>query len=265
MPRPKKADAVKTAENAGNPAAENATIAENATVQAPKKRGRPPKDPALKAEKPAAKKKTAKAVKPVARISKEFLKEVKADQDQRIKANKEARAKAKAEIAEQKKEADKQLFQTEEQKAKHAASRQKARETLAKKPKEFGKVTKKPKDINLEIVMKCAALGMTQAETASYVGLCAASFYSRMAKDPALQEAWEMGKSQGVFKAASALSEMVEEKVPQAVFFFLKCKGGWSEKNEVSVNGSIEHQINLKEMTDDQLLKLVGDEAGELD
>lgn len=249
MPRPKKADAVKTAENAGNPAAENATIAENATVQAPKRRGRPPKDPAK--------------VKPVARISKEFLKEVKADQDQRIKANKEAKAKAKAEL--QKKETDKWPVKTEETKAKIAARNQKIKETINAKPKEFGRVTKKAKDINLELVMKCAALGMTQAETASYVGLCAASFYSRMAKDPALQEAWEMGKSQGVFKAASALSEMVEEKVPQAVFFFLKCKGGWSEKNEVNVNGSIEHQINLKEMTDDQLLKLVGDEAGELD
>ncbi len=260
MPRPKKADTVKTAENAGNPAAENT---ENATVQAPKKRGRPPKDPALKAEKPGAKKKTAKAVKPVARISKEFLKEVKADQDQRIKANKEAKAKAKAEL--QKKETDKWPVKTEETKAKIAARNQKIKETINAKPKEFGRVTKKPKDIDLEIVMKCAALGMTQAETASYVGLCASSFYSRMTKDPALQEAWEMGKSQGVFKAASALSEMVEEKVPQAVFFFLKCKGGWSEKNEVSVNGSIEHQINLKEMTDDQLLKLVGDEAGELD
>ena len=262
MPGQKK-ETVKTAENAGNQAAENATIAENATVQAPKRRGRPPKDPALKAEKPAAKKKTAKAVKPVARISKEFLKEVKADQDQRIKANKEAKAKAKAEL--QKKETDKWRVKTEETKAKIAARNQKIKETINAKPKEFGKVTKKPKDINLELVMKCAALGMTQAETASYVGLCAASFYSRMAKDPALQEAWEMGKSQGVFKAASVLSEMVEEKVPQAVFFFLKCKGGWSEKNEVNVNGSIEHQINLKEMTDDQLLKLVGDEAGELD
>lgn len=250
MPGQKK-ETVKTAENAENPAAENATIAENATVQAPKRRGRPPKDPAK--------------VKPVARISKEFLKEIKADQDKRIKANKEARAKAKAEIAEQKKETDKWPVKTEETKAKIAARNQKIKAALNAKPKEFGKVTKKPKDINLELVMKCAALGMTQAETASYVGLCAASFYSRMAKDPALQEAWEMGKSQGVFKAASALSEMVEEKVPQAVFFFLKCKGGWSEKNEVSVNGSIEHQINLKEMTDDQLLKLVGDEAGELD
>lgn len=259
MPRPKKADTVKTAENAGNPAAENAT------VQAPKRRGRPPKNPALKAEKPAAKKKTAKTVKPVARISKEFLKEIKADQDKRIKANKEARAKAKAEIAEQKKETDKWPVKTEETKAKIAARNQKIKAALNAKPKEFGKVTKKPKDINLELVMKCAALGMTQAETASYVGLCAASFYSRMAKDPALQEAWEMGKSQGVFKAASALSEMVEEKVPQAVFFFLKCKGGWSEKNEVNVNGSIEHQINLKEMTDDQLLKIAGDEAGDLD
>lgn len=249
MPRPKKADAVKTAENAGNPAAENATIAENATVQAPKKRGRPPKDPAK--------------VKPVARISKEFLKEIKADQDQRIKANKEARAKAKAEL--QKKETGKRPVKTEEQKAQIAARNQKIKAAINAKPKEFGKVTKKPKDINLELVMKCAALGMTQAETASYVGLCAASFYSRMAKDPALQEAWEMGKSQGVFKAASVLSEMVQDKVPQAVFFFLKCKGGWSEKNEVNVNGSIEHQINLKEMTDDQLLKLVGDEAGELD
>lgn len=250
MPGQKK-ETVKTAENAENPAAENATIAENATVQAPKRRGRPPKDPAK--------------VKPVARISKEFLKEIKADQDKRIKANKEARAKAKAEIAEQKKETDKWPVKTEETKAKIAARNQKIKAALNAKPKEFGKVTKKPKDINLELVMKCAALGMTQAETASYVGLCAASFYSRMAKDPALQEAWEMGKSQGVFKAASALSEMVEEKVPQAVFFFLKCKGGWSEKNEVNVNGSIEHQINLKEMTDDQLLKLVGDEAGELD
>ena len=249
MPRPKKADAVKTAENAGNPAAENATIAENATVQPPKKRGRPPKDPAK--------------VKPVARISKEFLKEIKADQDKRIKANKEARAKAKAEL--QKKETGKRPVKTEEQKAQIAARNQKIKAAINAKPKEFGKVTSKPKDIDLEIVMKCAALGMTQAETASYVGLCRASFYSRMAKDPALQEAWEMGKSQGVFKAASVLSEMVEEKVPQAVFFFLKCKGGWSEKNEVSVNGSIEHQINLKEMTDDQLLKLVGDEAGELD
>lgn len=263
MPRPKKADTVKTAENAENPAAENATIAENATVQPPKKRGRPPKDPALKAEKPAAKKKTAKAVKPVARISKEFLKEIKADQDKRIKANKEARAKAKAEL--QKKETGKRPVKTEEQKAQIAARNQKIKAAINAKPKEFGKVTSKPKDIDLEIVMKCAALGMTQAETASYVGLCRASFYSRMAKDPALQEAWEMGKSQGVFKAASALSEMVEEKVPQAVFFFLKCKGGWSEKNEVNVNGSIEHQINLKEMTDDQLLKIAGDEAGDLD
>ena len=263
MPRPKKADTVKTAENAGSPATENATVAENATVQAPKKRGRPPKDPALKAEKPAAKKKTAKAVKPVARISKEFLKEIKADQDKRIKENKEARAKAKAEL--QKKEAGKRPVKTEEKKAQIAARNQKIKAAINAKPKEFGKVTSKPKDIDLEIVMKCAALGMTQAETASYVGLCPASFYSRMAKDPALQEAWEMGKSQGVFKAASALSEMVEEKVPQAVFFFLKCKGGWSEKNEVNVNGSIEHQINLKEMTDDQLLKIAGDEAGDLD
>lgn len=249
MPRPKKADTVKTAENAGNPAAENATIAENATVQAPKRRGRPPKDPAK--------------VKPVARISKEFLKEIKADQDKRIKENKEAKAKAKAEL--QKKETGKRPVKTEEQKAQIAARNQKIKAAINAKPKEFGKVTSKPKDIDLEVVMKCAALGMTQAETASYVGLCRASFYSRMTKDPALQEAWEMGKSQGVFKAASALSEMVEEKVPQAVFFFLKCKGGWSEKNEVNVNGSIEHQINLKEMTDDQLLKLVGDEAGELD
>lgn len=249
MPRPKKADTIKTAENAGNPAAENATIAENATVQAPKRRGRPPKDPAK--------------VKPVARISKEFLKEIKADQDKRIRANKEARAKAKAEL--QKKETGKRPVKTEEQKAQIAARNQKIKAAINAKPKEFGKVTSKPKDIDLEIVMKCAALGMTQAETASYVGLCRASFYSRMAKDPALQEAWEMGKSQGVFKAASALSEMVEEKVPQAVFFFLKCKGGWSEKNEVNVNGSIEHQINLKEMTDDQLLKIAGDEAGDLD
>lgn len=258
MPGQKK-ETVKTAENAGNPAAENAT------VQAPKKRGRPPKDPALKAEKPAAKKKTAKSVKPVARISKEFLKEIKADQDKRIKANKEARAKAKAEIAEQKKEADKQPFQTEEQKAKHAASRQKARETLAKKPKEFGRVTKKAKDINLELVMQCAAQGMTQAETASYVGLCPASFYSRMTKDPALQEAWEMGKSQGVFKATSALMAQIEDNQFPAIKFYLSCRANWSEKNEVSVNGSIEHQINLKEMTDDQLLKIAGDEAGDLD
>lgn len=249
MPRPKKADTVKTAENAGNPAAESATIAENATVQAPKRRGRPPKDPAK--------------VKPVARISKEFLKEIKADQDKRIKANKEARAKAKAEL--QKKETGKRPVKTEEQKAQIAARNQKIKAAINAKPKEFGKVTSKPKDIDLEIVMKCAALGMTQAETASYVGLCRASFYSRMTKDPALQEAWEMGKSQGVFKAASALSEMVEEKVPQAVFFFLKCKGGWSEKNEVNVNGTIEHQINLKEMTDDQLLKLAGNDEGELD
>ena len=250
MPGQKK-ETVKTAENAENPAAENATIAENATVQVPKKRGRPPKDPAK--------------VKPVARISKEFLKEIKADQDKRIKANKEARAKAKAEIAEQKKEADKQPFQTEEQKAKHAASRQKARETLAKKPKEFGRVTKKAKDINLELVMKCAAQGMTQAETASYVGLCPASFYSRMAKDPALQEAWEMGKSQGVFKATSALMAQIEDNQFPAIKFYLSCRANWSEKNEVNVNGSIEHQINLKEMTDDQLLKIAGDEARDLD
>ena len=249
MPGQKK-ETVKTAENAGNPAAENATIAENATVQAPKKRGRPPKNP-------------AKTVKPVARISKEFLKEVKADQDKRIKENKEAKAKAKAEL--QKKESDKWPVKTEETKAKIAARNQKIKATINAKPKEFGKVTKKPKDINLELVMKCASLGMTQAETASYVGLCAASFYSRMTKDPALQEAWEIGKSQGVFKAASALSEMVEEKVPQAVFFFLKCKGGWSEKNEVNVNGTIEHQINLKEMTDDQLLKIAENDAGDLD
>ena len=251
MPRAKKEETVKTAENAEKAVTEKAAIAENATVQAPKKRGRPPKDPALK------------AVKPVVRISKEFLKEVKADQDQRIKANKEARAKAKAEL--QKKEAGKRPVKTEEQKAQIAARNQKIKAAINAKPKEFGKVTSKPTDINLELVMKCASLGMTQAETASYVGLCRSSFYNRMTKDPALQEAWEMGKSQGVFKAASMLSEMVQEKVPQAVFFFLKCKGGWSEKQEVSVNGSIEHQINLKEMTDDQLLKIAGNDTGDLD
>lgn len=251
MGRPKKTE---NAEIAEKPAAEKATIAENATVQAPKKRGRPPKDPA----KTAARKATI-------RISRKFLNQVKEEQDQRIQENKEIRARKKKEIQAQKKEAEKRPVKTEEQKAKIAARNKKVNEIIAQKPKIFGQVTKKPKEINMQLVSQCAALGMTQAETASYVGLNKVSFYERMKKDAELQEAWEKGLSQGTFKAASMLMEMIEEKCPQAIFFYLKCKAGWSEKQEVNVNGSIEHQINLKEMTDDQLLKLVGDEAGELD
>lgn len=136
----------------------------------------------------------------------------------------------------------------------------KTHEAIAKKPKVFGQVTKKGVNIDYDLVTECAALGLTHAEIASYVGMSTGGFCQRISRDEKLSEAIQKGKARGTFTASTALSDLIKEKNLGAIIFYLKARCGWSDKLDINLQGNMDHQVNLKNMSDGELLKLIGED-----
>lgn len=61
------------------------------------------------------------------------------------------------------------------------------------------------------------------------------TLYERMKESPKLREAMDVGVSQAVDKAAEKLQELIEAGNLGAVIYYLRAKGGWSTKHEVTV------------------------------
>lgn len=196
------------------------------------------------------------------RYRKEMEKQVKAEGKKVIKAMVEEKAKKKKELGELAELINEKKL-TKEPKPKRvrkndALRTQRTNEVIRAKPKIFGKVTKRAKLIDYDFVTECAALGLTHAEIAAFVDMSTGGFTNRLTQDEQLRAAIEKGRAQGTRKASSMLSELIEEKNLGAIIFYLKARCGWSDRMDINLQGKMEQEINIKNMSDAELLKIIG-------
>jgi hypothetical protein len=91
----------------------------------------------------------------------------------------------------------------------------------------MGTAGRKPKPLDLVMVEKCAALGMTDTQIAAASGICLATLYKRKRDNSQFLEAIERGQAKGVQLVASKLMEQVNVGNAQLIKFYLEAKGGW--------------------------------------
>jgi hypothetical protein len=87
-----------------------------------------------------------------------------------------------------------------------------------------------PIDIDRAQVESMGEIGLTQLQVAQCLSISPGAWARLCARDPELKAAWERGQSKGVARVASALYEKVGEGNLNAMMFFLRAKGGWSDK-----------------------------------
>lgn len=91
-------------------------------------------------------------------------------------------------------------------------------------------------DIDLERVTELASRGLTLEQIATDLGISTRTLYNRRRKLAEVAEAIKRGRAQGVRAVASKLWEAIEAGNITAIIFYLKTRGGWSEKAQVDVS-----------------------------
>jgi len=77
---------------------------------------------------------------------------------------------------------------------------------------------------------KLAGLGLNMKQIASVIGVCKKTIERRMHDQPELVVAIEKGRAEALAMVSKTAYQMATSgKSPVSTFFWLKCKGGWSE------------------------------------
>jgi hypothetical protein len=82
------------------------------------------------------------------------------------------------------------------------------------------------------------AVNMTIEQIADYFGISERTFYEIKNRDSGVSGAYKKGKATGIKKATNLLWELMEERNITAIIFYLKTRGGWSEKQQVDLTTS---------------------------
>lgn len=105
--------------------------------------------------------------------------------------------------------------------------------------------------ISVEMVEALASQGLTLEQVADNLNIDRMTLFNRRKEDPAIEEAYNRGRSKGIKVIANALFEEARKGNTTAQIFFLKCHG-WSEQNRLDVNLDVK-QKSVKEMSDEEL------------
>ena len=105
--------------------------------------------------------------------------------------------------------------------------------------------------IELEKVEALASRGLTVEQVSDCLGIDRKTFYNNRKKNPAIEEAFQRGRSKGIQVIANALWEKAKDGDNTAMIFYLKCHG-WVEKNGLDLKVDVK-QKSIKDMSDDEL------------
>lgn len=101
---------------------------------------------------------------------------------------------------------------------------------------------RKPFEVTQEVLDKAetmAAQGLTLEQIANVLGMHVGTLCAKKNDYPELDEAIKRGKDKGIATIANALFKKAKNGDNTAMIFFLKARGGWSEKTE----SVVEHKI----------------------
>lgn len=118
--------------------------------------------------------------------------------------------------------------------------------------------------IDMKQVERLAARGLTLEQIATSLGISRRTLFSKKKQNKEFAEALERGQVQGLEEVANQLFEQAMNGNTTAMIFYLKTRGGWSEKMNISVGGNgdpIKHEVTSEELRAlpyEKLIKLAG-------
>ena len=104
------------------------------------------------------------------------------------------------------------------------------------------------KEINLDELYHLAEIGLTEAQMAASLGVSTPTFERRKKVDQQFLSTLKAGKAAGVRAVTNALFDGAtnpDKPSTSAQIFFLKNRGGWTDRQEVDVSGSVGVDVQL--------------------
>ena len=89
--------------------------------------------------------------------------------------------------------------------------------------------------IDLAKVEQLASQGLTQEQIAASLGICVRTLQKRKNENAEVAEAVKRGQAKGIAFVTNKLMQAVKNGNITAMIFYLKTKGGWSEKQLLDV------------------------------
>jgi hypothetical protein len=106
----------------------------------------------------------------------------------------------------------------------------------------------KQKEIDLDELYHFAQMGLSEQQIADSLGISNATLGRRKKDDVDFAEALKAGKAAGVRAVTNALFEGAtnpDKPSTSAQIFFLKNRGGWTDRQEVDVSGVVGVDVQL--------------------
>lgn len=94
-------------------------------------------------------------------------------------------------------------------------------------------------ELDLAKVESLAAQGLTEEQIADALGVSRTTLNNRRRESEQFEQAIKRGKAKGVAIVTSKLMEQVKGGNVTAMIFFLKTRGGWSERQDADLEREI--------------------------
>lgn len=121
------------------------------------------------------------------------------------------------------------------------------------------------KKISAVEVRHLASRGLTIEQIARCIGVSPQTIYNQKKKYVELFEAIEQGQARGIQTMANVIFEKGEKGDIDAAKFYLKCRGGWRERVELTGGdgGPMQHVVSARVLTADEWEKQYGEAEDE--
>lgn len=105
-------------------------------------------------------------------------------------------------------------------------------------------------EIDYERIENMAAIGLTLPQIGAIMGMSKSALLRRAAEDTKLSESLERGRANGIATVVQTAYKMATDgKNPAMTQFFLKCRSGWAEKNQLEISGRDGGPIEVENVT----------------
>jgi transcriptional regulator with XRE-family HTH domain len=93
---------------------------------------------------------------------------------------------------------------------------------------------------DLERARQLAAQGLTREQIACALGVSRSTVFERINDNSDFSDAIKAGAADGIAAVTNALFKSALDGNTTAQIFFLKCRAGWQDRNQVELSGSLE-------------------------
>jgi len=94
-------------------------------------------------------------------------------------------------------------------------------------------------------------------QIADFLGIGRTTFFALLNRDEDLSERYKRGKARAIGAVAQSLVTKARAGNVTAMIFFLKTQGGWRESVDLAVKQQPAEEIDLSELTDEELNALL--------